>query len=512
MGPWLTADYNRVIHVLVFSHPNKHYLFIAHVGLGDELIQVLLVEEVVLQVVLPQDLPPSLEFLRRGRSVSICTGGGGPSRLLPGSGTTPPTVSDASFPAATVSHFSASSSHARPLYVTTLVLKEPFQVSVLPGVAGVPEPADDVRPRKVALFCQLAVLLWCGPLGPHKGTFQNMELLWSLFTLIFYVFLAAAGGGQIPTATSRRRLTTSTRRGGGKWRRGSSSFSCFCSIVLHLPSVWRIWRGTDRWHFSSLSEPRVDLPPRQFGLCPQAAQFFIWWVAALLEALLKHHQLLRGLLFKLLQSKVWEWVPRFGSRLLLLHRRCAGRKGRSGVIVTRVNNNGGTATTAATSSTPSIVENNDVAVLGVALVVPGVTEPLLDLSLCQAGDLHEPRDFCIGDKVVSQVAGLQLRQLLFGLLRPHTECVSAEGRVLLREREREKFYVKQVLLVCWLQWEHNTKHIFVWKPALRLSSPVEKEREVGQWWLVSAHCSLRWAGRTLCWSSGTGWAVLLLSA
>lgn len=98
-------------------------------------------------------------------------------------------------------------------------------------------------------------------------------------------------------------------------------------------------------------------------------------------------------------------------------------------LVTRVDNDGGasTAATAAASSAPSVVENNDVAVLGVALVVPGVTEPFFDLSLCEVGELHQPGDFCVCDKVVFQVAGFQLCQLLFGLLGPQTECVSAEG-------------------------------------------------------------------------------------
>lgn len=67
------------------------------------------------------------------------------------------------------------------------------------------------------------------------------------------------------------------------------------------------------------------------------------------------------------------------------------------------------------------------AVLGVALVVPGVTEPLLDLSLCQVGELHQPGDFGVSDKVVFQVAGFQLCQLLFGLLRPQTKRISTEG-------------------------------------------------------------------------------------
>lgn len=118
--------------------------------------------------------------------------------------------------------------------------------------------------------------------------------------------------------------------------------------------------------------------------------------------------------------------------------------GRCGGLIARVNNNGGasTATTAATSSASSVMENNDMAVLGVALVVPGVTEPFLDLSLCQVGELHQPGDFCIGDKVVFQVAGFQLCQLLFGLLRPQTECVSAEGRVLLG-KGRGQLYIKQ---------------------------------------------------------------------
>lgn len=94
-----------------------------------------------------------------------------------------------------------------------MVLEEPFQVAVLPRVPRVPEPTDDVGPRKAALFCQLVVLLWCGPLGPHEGTFQNMELLWSLFTLIFDVLVAAAvaAGGQLLTVTARRSLTTFTR-------------------------------------------------------------------------------------------------------------------------------------------------------------------------------------------------------------------------------------------------------------------------------------------------------------
>lgn len=44
-----------------------------------------------------------------------------------------------------------------------------------------------------------------------------------------------------------------------------------------------------------------------------------------------------------------------------------------------------------------------------------------------------------------------------------------------------------------------------------LSLPVEKEREAEQWLPVSAHCLLGWAGRKLCCSSVTGWAVLPLS-
>lgn len=80
------------------------------------------------------------------------------------------------------------------------------------------------------------------------------------------------------------------------------------------------------------------------------------------------------------------------------------------------------------------------AVLGIALVVPGVTEPLLDFSLCQVGELHQPCDFSISDKMVFQVAGFQLCQLLFGLLRPQTECISTEGRILLRKRKGKVIY------------------------------------------------------------------------
>lgn len=79
------------------------------------------------------------------------------------------------------------------------------------------------------------------------------------------------------------------------------------------------------------------------------------------------------------------------------------------------------------------MENNDIAVLGVALVVPGVAEPLLDLSLCEIGKLHQSGNFRICDKVVLQVAGFQLGQLLFGLLGTQIECVCTEGRVLLRK-------------------------------------------------------------------------------
>lgn len=93
------------------------------------------------------------------------------------------------------------------------------------------------------------------------------------------------------------------------------------------------------------------------------------------------------------------------------------------------------------------MENNDMAVFWVALVVPGVTEPLLDLPLCQVGELHQPGNFCIGDKMVFQVAGFQLCQLLFGLFRPQTECISAESRVLLR-KERGQLCITHRFLPC----------------------------------------------------------------
>ena len=84
--------------------------------------------------------------------------------------------------------------------------------------------------------------------------------------------------------------------------------------------------------------------------------------------------------------------------------------GRGGCLVARVNDDGGgsSATTAAASSAPSVMENDDMAVFGVALVVPGVTEPFLDFSLCQVGELHQTGDLGITDKVVFKVAGFQL--------------------------------------------------------------------------------------------------------
>lgn len=113
-------------------------------------------------------------------------------------------------------------------------------------------------------------------------------------------------------------------------------------------------------------------------------------------------------------------------------------RGRGG-LVTGVDNDGGvcSAAGAAPPSPPTVMENDHMAVLGVALVVAGVAEPLLDLALCQIGEFHQPGDLCIRGKVVLQVAGFQLCQLLFGLLGSQTERVSAEGRVLLGDGRGE---------------------------------------------------------------------------
>lgn len=82
------------------------------------------------------------------------------------------------------------------------------------------------------------------------------------------------------------------------------------------------------------------------------------------------------------------------------------------------------------------MKTNDMVVFRVTLIVSGVAEPFLDLSFGQVGELHQPGDFCIGYKMVFQVAGFQLCQLLFGLFRPQAERISAKNGVLLR-RERK---------------------------------------------------------------------------
>lgn len=294
-----------------------------------------------------------------------------------------------------------------------------------------------------------------------------MELLRSLFTLVLNVLLVAAG--QMLGAIPRRSLTTFSRWGGRRWRRGrcscSSPFSCFCSICFYFSSFRGIWRrGADGWHFSSLGEPGVNFPPCQFSLRPQTAQLFIWRCGVLLKTLLQHHKLLRRLLLKLLQGKVWKRVPRFGTGLLLLHGRCTWRMGWCRGLVAGVDNNGGvsSAATCAPASTTSVVKHDDVAVLGVALVVPGVTEPLFDLPFRQVGKFHQSGNFSICDKVVLQVAGFQLRQLLFGFLRSHAECVNTEGWVLLRDRRKKLYFIYILFLQHSSSWKKHHKVIFVY--------------------------------------------------
>lgn len=109
----------------------------------------------MLQVVLLQDLLAALEFLRLRGPTGLCAERGGPSRLLPGPGSTPTSIFGTSFSAEAASaarQFIASAA-IRRFVVAALVLDKPLQVIVLPRVPRVPKPADDVGSGKAAFFC-----------------------------------------------------------------------------------------------------------------------------------------------------------------------------------------------------------------------------------------------------------------------------------------------------------------------------------------------------------------------
>lgn len=292
-------------------------------------------------------------------------------------------------------------------------------------------------------------------------------------------------------------MITFPGHGGGERTRAASRApapSRLRVVRLRLPSQRRIRRGGGEGrHFPPLGEPGVDLPPRQLGLRPQAVQVFVRRGAGLLEAFLQHHQLLRGLFFKLLQSEIWEGIPGFHPRLPLLHGGSSRRKWGRGGLVARVNNDGVARVAVEDAAPPAapLVETDDVAVLGVALIVSGVAEPLLDLPFGQVGELHQPGDFRVGYEMVFQVAGFQLRQLLFGLFRPQAERIGAESGVLLRRERKQGRWVKRA---AGADAEHRSERKNEKAPTKKKLLPACGERE-GGWMVVARFSSLFvWVG------------------
>lgn len=126
-------------------------------------------------------------------------------------------------------------------------------------------------------------------------------------------------------------------------------------------------------------------------------------------------------------------------------------------------------------------------VFRVTLIVSGVAEPFLDLSFGQVGELHQPGDFCIGYKMVFQVAGFQLCQLLFGLFRPQAERISAKGRVLLRKERKPEQWVKRAA-------SKDTEYQLEESKKKKKLLPACGERE-GGWMVVARFSSLFvWVG------------------
>lgn len=131
------------------------------------------------------------------------------------------------------------------------------------------------------------------------------------------------------------------------------------------------------------------------------------------------------------------------------------------------------------------MKTNDMVVFRVTLIVSGVAEPFLDLSFGQVGELHQPGDFCIGYKMVFQVAGFQLCQLLFGLFRPQAERISAKSGVLLRKKRKPEQRVKGAA---------STDHEYQSEEREKKLLPACGERE-GGWMVVARFSSLFvWVG------------------